>query len=66
MLCSKLDTKLDEVSGLRGTNAERKKTRLMKEKIKWTLWTEPAAGEILEELQRHKLSLGLMLNIIQW
>ena len=66
LLCSRLDVKLDEVSGLRGTGTQKKKIELMKEKIKWTRWTEAAAGEIIEDLQRHKLSLSLMLSIIQW
>ena len=65
LLCTKLDLKLDEVSGLRGAGGQKNKTGLMREKIKWTLWTEAAAAEILHDLQRHKLSLSLMLSIIQ-
>ena len=64
LLCSKLDARLEEVSGHRGTG--KKKIELIKERIKWALWTEAMAAEIIEDLQRHKLSLSLMLNIIQW
>ena len=67
LLCTKLDEKLDEVSGLRGNGkGKQKKTDLLKERIKWTLWMEAAAAEVIEDSQRHKLSLSLMLNIIQW
>ena len=59
------EMKLDEVSGLRGAGGQKNKTGLIKERIQWTLWTEAAAAETLRDLQRHKLSLSLMLSIIQ-
>ena len=65
MLCSKLDATLDKVSGLRGTGTQGW-AKLVKEKIKWAFWTEDAAKESIEDLQRHKLSLSLMLSILQW
>ena len=35
-------------------------------RIRWALWQEAEVMVIIEDLQRHKLSLNLMLNIIQW
>ena len=63
LLCSNLNTKLNEVSG---TGKQRKGTELIKERIKLNLWTEAVAGEIIEDLQLHKLCLNLILSIIQW
>jgi len=76
LVCSNLDQKLDEVRGLRQgvTTLHPKNTaqkgastvRVLHDRIKWALWTSDEVAEILEDLQRHKLSLNLMLNIIQW
>lgn len=76
LLCSNLDRKLGEVAGLRqrattlhldDTAQEgASKVGLLRDRIRWALWTNAEADEILEDLQRHKLSLNLMLNIIQW
>ena len=72
LICSTLDKKLSDVAGLRevasvhtGT-ASGNKTVLLVEKIKWALWKEAEVKELIEGLQWHKLSLNLMLNIIQW
>ena len=72
LMCSALDKKLGDVAGLRearahtGTSASGNKAGLLVEKIKWALWKEAEVKELIEDLQRHKLSLNLMLNIIQW
>ena len=72
LMCSALDKKLGDVAGLReagvqtGTSASRNKAGLIVEKIRWALWKEAEVKEVIEDLQRHKLSLNLMLNIIQW
>ena len=69
LMCSALDKRLGDVAGLRepgvhtGTSAS---GRLLVEKIKWALWKETEVKELIEDLERHKLSLNLMLNIIQW
>ena len=72
LMCSALDKKLGDVAGLReagvqtGTSGSGNKAGLLVEKIKWVLWKEAEVKELIEDLQRHKLSLNLMLNIIQW
>ena len=72
LVCSTVDKKLNDVVGLRetnihaGTSASGNKAGLLVEKIKWALWKEAEVKELIEDLQRHKLSLNLMLNIIQW
>ena len=73
LLCSALDNKLSDVAGLREasvhegtTSASGSKAGLLVEKIKWALWKEAEAEGLVEDLQRHKLGLNLMLNIIQW
>ena len=72
LVCSAVDKKLNDVAGLReagvqaGTSASGTKAGLLVEKIKWALWKEAEVKELIEDLQRHKLSLNLMLNIIQW
>lgn len=35
------------------------------ERVKWA-WKEDTVSDILQRLQRHKSSLSLMLNIVQW
>ena len=73
LMCSALDKKLRDVAGLREagvhtgtTSASGNKAGLLVERIKWALWKEGEVKELVEALQRHKLSLNLMLNIIQW
>ena len=36
------------------------------DRVKWVLWKEAEVMVVVEDLQRHKLSLNLMLTIIQW
>jgi hypothetical protein len=38
---------------------------LVLERVKWA-WKEDAVSRIMQRLQRHKSSLSLMLNIVQW
>ena len=65
LIISALDKKLSDVAGLReagvhtGTSTS---GRLLVEKIKWALWKEAEVNDLIEDLQRHKLSLNLMLN----
>jgi Fungal N-terminal domain of STAND proteins len=44
--------------------AAKSKTSSM-ERLKWA-WKEDAVSNIMQRLQRHKSSLSLMLNIVQW
>ena len=73
LMCSALDKKLSDVASLRdtggvhtSTSAGGNKAGLLVEKIKWALWIEAEVKDVIEDLQRHKTSLNLMLNIIQW
>lgn len=68
----KINKILAEVGGLVGSSTNKMpltssgKLGLTLARIKWALWREEEATEILQELQQHKLSLNLMLSIIQW
>ena len=52
---SSLEKKLSKVAGA-GLRA----------RVRWALWREVEAKEILVDLERHKSSLHMMLTIIQW
>ena len=52
---SRLDKKLSEVAGT-GLGA----------RLRWALWKEVEAREILVELERHKSSLHMVLAAVQW
>jgi cell division control protein 24 len=42
------------------------KVKLVLERIRWAAWKESEVAGFIEDLQRHKMSLNLMLTIIQW
>ncbi|KAF8459991.1 hypothetical protein BDZ91DRAFT_851794 [Kalaharituber pfeilii] len=70
LIASNLDKYLSEVVGITGSDPNcvqppAKKTSLLFEKIKWAMWKETEVTVFIEDLQRHKLSLSLMLGIIQ-
>ena len=67
LVCDRLNKKLSEVLGLDSPNPPSTPNRVVpaRERVKWALWGESEASAILGELQRHKLSLNLMLNILQ-
>ena len=67
LVCDGLNKKLSEVLGLDSPNPPALPNRLVptRERVKWALWRESEASAILGELQRHKSSLNLMLNILQ-
>ena len=62
LICFALDKKLSDVAGLRvhtGTpSASGNKAGLLVEKIKWALWKEAEVKQLVEDLQRHKVSLN--------
>ena len=73
LVFSNLDKRLCEVAGLVDPDStdtqkpsKRKVLQCTADRIKWALWKEAEVGVILQDLQRHKLSLNLMLSIIQW
>ena len=66
LVCDRLNKKLSEVLGLDSPNPPLILGRVVpaRERVKWALWGGSEASAILGELQRHKLSLNLMLNIL--
>ena len=69
VLCTKLNAKLDEVSGPRKKTVSKcgqEKSEVIKEHVNWILWGDAAPEEIIEDLQRHRGGLRLMLDIIYW
>jgi len=67
LICDRLNKKLSEVLGLDSPNPASILNRVVpaRQRVKWALWGEEEASAILAELQRHKLSLNLMLSILQ-
>jgi hypothetical protein len=64
---SNLDRMIEDVAGLSaGSGVAMKKGKRVWERVKWAAWKESEIASLLEELQRHKSSLNLMLSIIQW
>ena len=68
LLFSKLENKLGDVAGLvdPATQKPAKGVQFTMERIKWALWKEEEVGAILQDLQRYKISLNLMLTVVQW
>lgn len=68
LLSSKLQSKLGDVAGLvdPATQIPTKGMKFSLDRIKWALWKEQEVGVMLQDLQRYKLSLNLMLTIVQW
>jgi hypothetical protein len=66
LVFSDLDTQIHEVAGITGDSSvtENKASRVW-ERVDWSVWKESTIAGVLEELQRHKLSINLMLSIIQ-
>ncbi|KAF8423335.1 ankyrin repeat-containing domain protein [Tirmania nivea] len=64
---SKLEKKVNEVCGFddpTAASATWKSAGVIADRVKWALWRHQEALCIIEDLQRQKLSLNLMLNII--
>jgi hypothetical protein len=68
LVYSSLDKYLNEVAGITDGNAKAITTgvKLVWERVRWAAWKESDVASVLEDLQRHKMSLSLMLAIIQW
>ena len=63
LVYSSQDKYVNEVMGIVDPSVPASKKGLVWERVKWAVWKE---AEVVEDLQRHKLSLNLMLGIIQW
>jgi len=68
LLFSKLQNKLGDVAGLvdPATQMPAKGVKFTLDRIKWALWKEEEVGVMLQDLQRYKSSLNLMLTVVQW
>jgi len=68
LVVSKLEKKLNEVAGLVDPTTQKPARGLQCTvgRIKWAFWKEAEVGVLLEDLQRHKSTLQLMLSMIQW
>jgi len=68
LLFSKLQNKVGDVAGLvdPATQMPAKVVKCTLDRIKWALWKEEEVGVMLQDLQRYKSSLNLMLTIVQW
>jgi hypothetical protein len=67
LVCSNLDKYLSEVQGITDPNAKAiTGVKLVWERVRWAVWKESEVAIILQDLQRHKLSLNIMLGIVQW
>jgi len=66
---SKLEKKVNEVCGFNGpmtATAVWKRAGVIADQVKWGLWRHEEILCIIEDLQRQKRSLNLMLTIITW
>lgn len=63
---SSLDKILSDFARLTMTQNSPSLARRLFMRIKWALWDEAEVEAIIEDLQRHKSSLHMMLTIIQW
>jgi hypothetical protein len=66
LVCSSLDEYVSQVAGIVDPSVPASKAGLVWERVKWAVWKEAEVADIIVDLQRHKLSLNLMLSIIQW
>ena len=66
---SRLEKKVNEVCGFNDpviASETWKRAGVIADRVKWGLWKHEEAICIIEDLQRQKLSLNLMLSIITW
>jgi len=66
---TKLERKVNEVCGFNDpttASATWKRVGVISDRIKWGLWRHEEVLSIIEDLQRQKMSLNLMLTIITW
>ena len=68
VVLSPIDEKLSEVAGLMDPTTKKPIRNLpcTIDRIKWALWKEGEIVVMLQELERHKTSLNIMLSLIQW
>jgi len=63
---TRLEKKVNEVCGFSDPTSSWKRAGVVAGRVKWGLWRHEEVLVIIEELQRHKLSLNIMLTILSW
>ncbi|KAF8455163.1 hypothetical protein BGX38DRAFT_1169372, partial [Terfezia claveryi] len=69
IIYSKLEKKVNDVCGFNDpttAGAAWKRAGVIADRVKWGLWRHEEALVIIEDLERHKLNLILMLTILCW
>jgi len=63
---TRLEEKVNGVCGFSDHTSSWKRAGVVVDRVKWGLWRHEDVLVIIEELQRHKLSLNIMLTILSW
>jgi len=63
---TRLEKKVNEVCGFNDPTASRRRAGVIVDRVKWGLWRHEEVLVIIEDLQRQKLSLNMMLTILSW
>ena len=63
---TRLEKKVNEVCGFSDPTSSWKRAGVVANRVKLGLWRHEEVLIIIEELQRHKLSLNMMLTILSW
>jgi len=66
---TRVEKKVNEVCGFNDpttASAAWKRAGVIADRVKWGLWKHEEVLSIIEDLQRQKLSLNMMLTIINW
>ena len=63
---SRLEEKVNEVCGFDNPTSSWRRAGVIAGRVKWGLWRHEETLVMIEDLQRQKLSLNLMLTILSW
>jgi len=61
---TRLEKKVNEVCGFSDPTSSWKRAGVVADRVKWGLWRHEEVLVIIGDLQRHKLSLNMMLTIL--
>jgi len=63
---TRLEKKVNDVCGFNDATMSWRGAAVIAARVKWGLWRQEEVLVIIEDLQRQKLSLNLMLTILSW
>jgi len=63
---TRLEKKVNEVCGFNDATTSWRGAGVIADRVKWGLWRHEEVLVIIEDLQRQKLSLNMMLTILSW